>query len=716
MAEARVPDVHAPGRLRLTLLESGIAWIHMLPGVDGLAAPITLATLRELEERLTHLESLAHEGRAQAIILATSPPHLPPGSDALELAVLRREEEVVAWSHEAQRILRLLETLPVPTVAAIREDWIGGAAELALACSYRVGCVGSGARIGFPQTAAGFLPAWGGSVRLPRIVGLAAALDLVLSGEAVPLEEADRLGLVDTLLPADDFAARVEAFARDRLAHGRTHPFRDLPRRLLHHTRTGRRLESVLANRRHLGASQQEPARSVRELMTRTLALPLELALAHESSVAGQLVQLEEVRSRLHAHQSITALSTDYAPGGSAPVAAAVLGAGPTGSDLAYLLAKAGMDVRLRDPSRIAVHRGVERTRARLRWEVEHGRIGEGEASELASRLVGATGFGGFGTLDLVIATADAGRPVRELLVEVEPHVRANCVLAYHDWCASPTRVQCGLRQPERVVGIVPVLPLEHSRVLEIVPGARTESDPVSEVRRLAQRLSAVGIVVADALPTPCTRLLAVYFAEASRLLDEGATVDQVDAALQEFGFRVGPFHRMDAIGGKRVLDLLDGCREGLRERAAAGQLLRRFASSGLTFYRYRKGRPARPHPELPPGLSPGNPSVAALVRSRVLLALINEAVRIVEERVVSRVGDVDAIGVLGLGFPAHRGGLLHHAEVLGLAAVVTDLEAAARRHGARYEPARLLRSLVESGATSFEGRTISPLDSPWGG
>jgi 3-hydroxyacyl-CoA dehydrogenase / enoyl-CoA hydratase / 3-hydroxybutyryl-CoA epimerase len=709
-----MPDPRAPGPvqsvgLSLTLRENGAAWIHVLSkGASGTS--ITIETLRELEEQLTRLEGLGSEGRVTSVILATTPPHLPLGGYVLDLATLPLEEDVVAWSHEAQRILRLLETLGVASVAAMQEDWIGGAAELALACSYRVAALGSGARIGFPQTALGFLPAWGGTVRLPRLVGLRAALRLILSGDGISVEEAAAVGLVDELVSTEDFTSRVEQFADERLSTRRTRPLR---RRLLGDTAPARRLALAGAGRHYLADGRGgAPARTALDLLSKTLGLPLELAFARESSAAGQLALLEEVQDRLHSQRVIARVSSEPSRSTTRLDSAAVIGAGRTGSDLAHLLAAAGLPVRIKDGSRNAVNRGIARTRERLRWEADRSRISEAVASELAARIDGVTGYGGFGTLDLVVATSDAGKGVEEILVEVEPHVRRSCILAFHDWGASPSRFQCRLEHPRRVVGLLPVLPLEHFKLLEIVPGPHTAPEVVAAARELASHLSVLGIEVSETTPSPATRLLAIFFAEASRLLDEGATVDQVDAALQEFGFQVGPFNRMDAIGGDRVLDLLAGAREKLGHRAEPGQVLRRFAETGRTFYRYKNDQPVQTHPDLPRGLSPAAPAVARLVKWRVLLALINEAGRIIEDGGVHRPEDLEAISILGLGFPSERGGLLHHAERLGLAKVVADLVTAAQRNGPRYEPARLLRTLAECGDGFFEPAPPTGMDS----
>jgi 3-hydroxyacyl-CoA dehydrogenase / enoyl-CoA hydratase / 3-hydroxybutyryl-CoA epimerase len=361
--------------------------------------------------------------------------------------------------------------------------------------------------------------------------------------------------------------------------------------------------------------------------------------------------------------------------------------------------------VKLKAARHELVRAGVARARNRIEWEARQGRITQKQVDARGSLIQGVTGFGGFGALDLVLAVAEeGGRGVTDLLAETEPHVDESCVLAFQDWAASATRVQRELTHPERVVGIAAALPLERFRLVEIVPGAQTGPDALHAVNRLLRKAGRTPLVVSDQTPTPATRLIGALFAESGRLLDEGATLEQVDNIAIELGFEVGPFHRIDAIGSRRVLRMLETLGEALGDRMAPGSHLARIGREAGTLYRYRGGHPAGSNPSLPAGLSPGGEALTRLIRERLLLILINEAALILEDGSLTDPGDVEVISILGLGLSGEKGGLLFQAEEWGIDGVVTTLSKRADRHGQRFAPADLLLAMAREGRRFFVG------------
>ncbi|MEX2570996.1 MAG: 3-hydroxyacyl-CoA dehydrogenase NAD-binding domain-containing protein [Gemmatimonadota bacterium] len=700
-------DSLGDGRLAfsLSVRDEEIAWLEMRPQ-RGSAVPLTISSMREFSDLITEVELLAVQGRARALIIGTVAPHPRlVGYDLDEIRALSAAD-FSDWSHEGRRVLRRLEQLPIPSIAAVQGQWLGGAAELALACSYRVGCDVGGARIGFPHVRLGLLPAWGGTVRLPRLVGLRAALELVLTGISLPVEEAREIGLMDGVLASAEFTNQVQRFTLGRLQYGRPQRRRGRPirRRLLDDTAPGRRLLSSRARRRFLGGQDPEEAQHVAlDLISETVALPLSEAFERETETATRLIRSGEAQGRLHSYRYTERARSRLPIGAGEFEAAAVLGAGQTGSDLAHALVSAGTRVRMKDERRALVRKGVERARMRLMWESDQGRITEGQARRRAGRLEGVTGFGGFGTLGLVVGTPELGEGAAvELLAEAETHVRETCLLAFHDWSASPTRVQRVLTRPERVLAMLPALPIDRFRLLEIVPGALTSPEIVSTARRLARRLSMTAVVVTDQTPSPGTRLLGVYFAEAARLLEAGLTVDQVDDAAEAFGFEVGPFRRMDAIGLRRSARMMESLAAAVGGRMQASPTLQRLAREGGTFYRYRENRPVGINTSLPPASASGEPSRPDSPVHLLLLMLMNEAGLIVEEGCTTDPGDLEVISVLGLGFPRERGGLLYHAESVGLTRLVDELHQEARNRGERFQPAGLIRDLAAGGGSFF--------------
>lgn len=694
----------------------GVAMLA-LHAARGNALPLNLVLLRELERRLQEVEEAAAPGNARLLLIQTCPSHpAVTGYDLEEIRALTGPG-IFEWSQEAQTILRRLEQLSIPTVAVVRGDWTGGAAELALACSHRVAAAAPEARFSLPQTRRGLIPAWGGTVRLPRLIGLHRALRLVLSAEPVSAKEALEIGLVDQLIPVAEFEERLWKYAlalaegaepkrgsssRDRSTHG-SRRRRRVSRRLVEDTAPGRRLLAARASRRYLSdASATLATRLALELMVESSALPLAEAFDRESRVASELIITNETRGRLHSER-VTELATQRTvTNPSDPDSSAVVGAGQTGSDLAYLLLCGGGPVRIKD-RREAARTGVARTRGRIAWDVRQERISEDEGKHRSAMVEGVTGFGGFGLLDVAVVAAD-GTPHRteELAVGLEPHIREDCLLAVHDWSLPIAELQKQLTFPERVIGVTPAFPIDRYPLLEIVPGPRTSSDSVTEARRLAQQCGLTPVVVGEPAPTPGVRLLSVFLAEATRLLRTGLSIETIDAAIEEFGFSAGPFRRIDAMGSRRAARMLTRVGERLGDRAAPAEPFSAIAESGETFYRYRGGRAAGMNPRLPAETEAPREELVLMIRRRILLLLINEAASIIEDGSIADAADVDLISILALGFPRERGGLLYYAQDSGLPGIAEDLRAEALRSGPYFAPAGLLDRLAREGRGFF--------------
>lgn len=681
--------------------ENGAAWIELRARRGG-ALPLPLEVLRQLDEVLGRVEQLAQESELSFVVLTTGAPY--PDLIGYDLEELRsmQEEDVIAWSHEAQRVLWRLEQLPIPSIAAIRGKWLGAATELALACSYRVATNADASRMGLPQVRLGFLPAWGGTARLPRLVGLQAALRTILSGESLTLERAVQLGMLDRVLAEDDFMERVERYIVRRLERGGTPNARRraLRQRVLVETRAGRRLlMSRLAQRQLRRSGTGRSGQIALTLLTEAGNLPFERALALESRAAGELIVTPEMQARLHSQRLTERARSRPRLEPPEPGSAAVLGAGQTGSEIAALLASAGLQVRVKDRSRALARQGIARARERFLWEEAQRRISAAEVQRRTERVQATGGFGGFGTLQLVVAAADGTESEpEELLRQVEAHILPSCTLALHAWSASVTRIQSALRYPERVIRLAPALPPGDFPLLEIVPGEATSFETIAAAKALAQRMDLTGIVTADRPLTPATRLLAVYLAEALQLLSEGADPEQVDRVATGFGFSVGPFHRLDALGTRRAERLLQAAAAERGEWLASSMLLENIAAESETFFRYRNDRPVGRNPRLPPSREYSDERIL----QRLLLILLNEATWILEDAGIEDPEELELIAILGLGFPRHRGGLLYLAESRGIPELLRDLTREQQEQGARFTPPPLLHDLARRGGRFF--------------
>lgn len=697
-------DPQAAGE-SLVQLEVGEGSVARLWLGGGAGATEPGVWLRALEGELEWAEALCAGGEVAAVVVQSrSALELVPARDAASLLGERDAAAGAARARAGQRVLRRLEELPVPTVAAVRGACLGAGLELALACSYRVAAPTPRTRLGLPEVRMGLIPGLGGSVRLPRLVGVQAGLRLILTGEPVDALEAARLGLVDEVITADAFDAEVERFARERVERGRLRARRRVPRRLLEDTAPGR----ALTFRRAAGWLPSAPharhaARLALSTVAEGLALPLEEAFLLEADAFGELLASPGVQAVLHSTLLIQRAGRVQEPAGESPRRVAVLGAGEQGVELALVLARAGLAVRLRDEQRAAVAAGVRMLLDRLS-AAEGGlraaaQQGERDAEQ---RVAGGVGFGGFGTLEAVAAAVgDDPAATRGALLEVEEHTTEHCLLISSSPLVKVGELQQALAHPSRVAGLVLAHPAPLFPLAEVVAGPATSAATLDACRLLARQLGRIPIGIADRPGLLLGRLLASYFSEALQLLEDGAGVEQVDGAAEEFGLRMGPFRRMDAVGIPQAARLLAAAGD---EAPFGTSLLDRLADAGEGFYRYRGGRPAVPNPTLPQGLPELHSAQLELIRDRLQLRVLNACARALDEEVVASAAEVEVACLLGLGYPRARGGPLYMADREGLSEVAARLQRLAGRFGERFAPAPLLRRLAEQEASFFGG------------
>lgn len=726
---------------------AGADALRLEPGEDGVAALVfdragsranflSRATLEALDAHLAEAERLAGEGRLRALVLRSGRPGVfVAGVDLEELRRVRDAAEGAAHARRGQAVLRRLEQLPVPTFAAVDGACLGAGAELALACSYRLTSDSPRTRIGLPEVQLGLVPALGGTVRLPRLIGVRAALELVVGGRPVDAREAERLGLVDAVLPAEGFDAAVRRFVDERLRRGRmrTGARRGVARRLVEDTAPGRRVVFARLRRELARAEGGGPAaRRALETVADGIALPLDRAFEREAEALGELLAGPEARGLLHAFGVRQAARAGGATAAAGIGRAAVLGAGRTGTGIAYLLAAAGIPVRLRETRHAALLAGLERLRALFREGVRQRRFPRDEAEERAPAVVGTLGFGGFGTVDVLLeAVPDDPERRRAALREAEEHVRDDCLLVTTGAAAPVSHVQAACARPDRVVGIHWVPPVAWGRLAEVARGEATSDAAAAAALALVRRAGKTPLAVRDTPGFLVERLRIPLVQEALRLLEEGAAVARVDGALTGFGMALGPLRLADELGIARVARLSRHLAAELGERMRPPPLLdvltKGRGEEELTFYRYDRGEP-RVSPRAAEVLrgaarAGGAEPDPAEMRSRMLLVMVAEAARALEEEVVGSAEAVDLAALLGLGFPAAEGGLLFYADRLGLAAVCAALDDLAARHGGRFAPAPLLRRLAEEGR-GFYGAAEAPvpaaeavlLDMPAGG
>jgi enoyl-CoA hydratase/carnithine racemase/3-hydroxyacyl-CoA dehydrogenase len=687
-------------------MADGVAWLTLPRGSVGIAH-LPRALTEALRDTLLDVQRAAEAGKVRALVLADLPQASAGRGGVASLLEDRDAEDQVGDVLAAQAALRVLEQLPIPTLAAVDGDCIGALLELTLACSYRLASNSAAVRFSLPQVRLGLIPGLGATVRLPRLVGVEAALRFMLSGSPAGAEQAKNMGLVDGIFATARFEENVARFARDRVEHGRLHtrPSRPLPRRLLEETAPGRRLLfSRITREGDRAARTREAEAAALQSVADGLSLPLDEAFAREARLYASLVGGDRAKSLIRAallegeasHPHPTILNTIERVG--------ILGAHPGAIGLAWLFARNGIDVRLKDRERASLTTASDELASRLR-AARPGRAGTLEA---------AVGHGGFGTLQLVISSHDEPERVSAELLEAERHVTGSCLIA----SASPL-VQVGewandLEDPTRAFAIVPSETPDLFPAMEIAAGPATTPDTLAAACELVRRLGGLPIHVGDHSGFLVYRLIAVALWQAAVLVQEGAGVKQIDDAAEAFGFRLGPFKRADATGRDGVRRLLMIMPAVISDVEPIPELLEWVARRTQPFYRYWKGRAGRLNPDLPVGREArATPPDTGEILERLLLATVNEAARSLDEGIVQSTADLDLAAVFGFGYPRRRGGLLFQADRTGLREIETRLESLSERLGTGFAPAPLIRALAASGENFYGAGATDPGHGP---
>lgn len=704
--------------ISLRMDRDNVAWLTFdLPG--SRVNLLTLEAMKELDRRLGQLESNIATGKLVAVVLRSGKPGtFIAGADVREIALVGDEEDARRKSREGQRIFRRLERLTVPTVAAVDGVCLGGGTELILACGYRIASDRKSTQIGLPEVRLGILPGFGGTVRLPRLCGIQNALQMILTGKAVSASRAKRMGLVDRVARHERFDAEAEEFVADVLA-GRRPPGgyrKSLRERLLEDTVPGRKGLFRLARRRAEELSEGRypaPLRAL-EVVQETYGKPIDAALGLEAEALAELSQTEVsqslVRLFLLQQKAKKAIPDAQMEQRREVLKAAVLGAGVMGGSIAELIVAHDIPAVLKDIERDALDEGLRHAHELLKKGKKRGVFSSEEVGLKFALLHGTLTYEKFDDVDLVIEAVVERMPVKQqVLRECEERIPPEAVFTTNTSSLSVSALASAARHPERVVGLHFFNPVHRMPLVEVVRSEVTSEEAMATAFGFVLDMGKTPVLVADGPGFLVNRLLAPYLNEAGFLLEEGATIDEIDRALLEFGMPMGPCRLLDEVGFDVAEHVGHELESAFGERMAGSPLLgvlreegRLGKKNGRGFYRYERGREKGADPEVARMLSrrfgakgPG----AEEIRRRCLYPMVNEAAYALADGVVAGADEVDVAMVAGTGFPPFRGGLLRWADREGVARVAEALEEMRSAHGARFAPAPLLKEKAESGS-----------------
>ena len=690
-------ETPAAGLVR-SQVEDGIAVLTIEnPPVNALAQPVRASLLAAV------LAAEANPAVGALLIIGAGTPFVA-GADIREFEAPPRQPLL-------NDVLLRLEACSKPVVAALNGLALGGGLELALASHYR--CATSAALLGLPEVKLGLLPGAGGTQRLPRLIGVAAALELMLSGAAIGTDRARELGLIDRLLEGRDTLAGALAYARELLTAGSP------PRRLRDRPVVTGGLEPGFFDARRAQAARELPGLLapgyIIECVEAAVRQPFDAALALSRRRFEECRDSVASRSLRHLFFAERPSSSSGAKSATAP-RVAVIGAGTMGAGIAISLATSGHEVVLIDPAPAALAGGRERITATIEASVAKGRIPR-VAGELAiARLTTATTLEAAARSDLVIEAVFESMAVkREVFATLDRVCGPQAVLATNTSTLDVDEIAAATSRPAAVVGMHFFSPANIMRLVEIVRGRASSPEVVATALGVARRMGKLGIVVGNGFGFVGNRMLYAYGRENQLMLLEGATPAAIDAALKGFGMAMGP----NAVGDLAGLDIGYRVRRERKDRPTdpryyrvadllveAGRLGQK---NGRGAYRYEPGsREPLPDPEVE-ALIVAEAARLGVVRrtitpeeivTRCTYALINEGARLLEEGIALCAADIDAIWCNGYGFPRLRGGPMFYAGSIGLPTVLAGVEAFARTHGRDWTAAPLLAELAASGRT----------------
>ena len=707
-------------------LDQGVAILTFdLPG-----EPVNKFSRAVKDEFLAMLDRLeADPGVAAAVLISGKPDTFIAGADIEEFLAWNGAADATAASLEGHRMLDRLERSRLPIVAAIHGACLGGGLEMALACAWRIATDHPRTVVALPEVQLGLIPGAGGTQRLPRTVGLQAALDMILTGRNIRAKKAAQSGVVHELVHpsilrtvALQRARELGAGTRKRNPSARPSSARHL---LLEDNPVGRSL--VLRKARETTLQKTKGHYPAPLAALEAVAAGYhgrEHGFAEEARLFGELAASPVSKELIFLFFATTALKKDP---GTDPAAAAraaaepieslgVLGAGFMGAGIASVTAQAGIPVRLKDASLERVGKGLAAVRDVLQDRLHKRQVTRQQFDDQMLLVGGTIDYSGFGAVDLVIEAVFEDLDTKHKVVrEVEAVVSPRAIVASNTSTIPIARIAEASSRPERVLGMHFFSPVHKMPLLEVIVAPQTAPEVTAAAVAFGRAIGKTVIVVQDAPGFYVNRILTPYINEAGRLLDLGAPIEALDQAMTGFGFPVGPITLLDEVGldiaGKSgvIFQAAFGDRlapsQSLRAVVEAGRLGRKGKSG---FYQYdaegKKGDVDQTvYALLPTGVT-RHEVPAAEIQKRLAMVMVNEAARCLEEGIIRSPRDGDIGAVFGIGFPPFRGGPFRYMDSVGAAAVVQALEELDFAHPGRYVACELLVQMARKGERFYRG------------
>jgi 3-hydroxyacyl-CoA dehydrogenase/enoyl-CoA hydratase/3-hydroxybutyryl-CoA epimerase len=678
-------------------------------------------TLDELNEHLDFLES--EKSLKGLVIRSTKTKIFIAGADLNTFTEEFSAERIGIAIERGQKTFDRIAKLSYPSVAAIHGLALGGGFEITLACDYRIASSDAATKVGLPETNLGILPAWGGSTRLPKLIGLPNALEAIMNGRQYPAEQALKLGMIDSIVHREQLT--TAAIKNIQKSGGKKRSYKI-------HISNQSPLSQVIRSQAEKKALAKTRGHYPAPLKALEVAFA-SLNVSHEQSLANEKNKFIELANSETAQNLIglfflqerakkLKLPKELEPAPAAPAKTVnrglVVGAGLMGAGIAQWLSSRGIRVILKDIGPAPLGKGIQSIAKIYGEAVKRHLFSKTEARNAFDRVFPIYEEVPLREIDLVIEAAIEKLDLKQqIFADLELKVSPDIVLASNTSALSIDAIAAALEHPERVVGIHFFNPVHRMQLVEIVRGAKTNAITLEFAIRFVKQIGKLPVLVKDSPGFLVNRVLLPYMVEAVRLFAEGYRVDKIDRVMLDFGMPMGPLRLSDEVG----LDVSEHVAKDLANRVkhlaplndtlgkmiAKGWLGRK---SGKGFYEYGSGGDGQPNSRLG-DLQPGEPSTVneGDLRDRLVLSMVNEAARTIEEKVVDAPEDVDFGMIMGTGWAPFRGGPLRFADHLGIATVVSRLNNLRDRVAPYFEPCPLLADMANHGGSFYPQKKPIP-------
>ena len=662
--------------------EDQIVWLHF-DRQGSNTNVLSLSVFKELSSILNHLSDSLPSG---LIVLSDKPNGFIAGADINEFTNLEGQQAALEFGQIGQQAFNKLAALSCPTLSCIHGFCLGGGLELSLACDYRIALDDSSTRIGLPEVLLGIHPGWGGTVRLPALIGVAAAMDLMLSGRTLNARKAKKLGIVDRIVPQRHLHRAAKLLLKERPIPRKAGKLQALLNRKWARPLVAHYLYKQLKSRT---SREHYPAPYAIVDLWKAYGGNGLLMLQHEAhSVANLAVSKTAVNliRVFHLQEQLKSLSK---VGNFRPQHVHVIGAGIMGGDIAAWCAYKGFTVTLEDQQAAIIAAAIKRGHALFKKLLQDSYL----LQAAKDRLIPDEHGNGIQNADLVIEAIIEDKAAKHALYQkIEPRLKKDALLATNTSSIPLDELGEILNQPQRLVGIHFFNPVAKMRLVEIVHGSQTLTDSKDKATAFCHCIDRLPLPVKSSPGFLINRILMPYLMEAIYLLEEGVPAAVIDKTATDFGMPMGPILLADTVGLDICLSVADVLSEALG-RTVPSILQKKVANrqlglkSGRGFYRYKNAKARR---------SKTSKRADSKLCDRLILQMLNEAMACLREGVVDDPQLLDVGMIFGVGFPPFRGGPMHYSKQLGKRQISNQLMQLSEEYGQRFRPDSGWESLPE--------------------